>query len=165
MAVFGTANGSPPGRCGQSFDSIPSEVTKGNQLEVLSKKSFREIQSRNQKTIFKNRKIIASWHRHRRVHSMPSRHHHRTHLMIFRILELIFSTNKHSFLKNFFAQNLKLVPLSNPKKYRIKTLTTAPRRRPVCCIKNGHIWFLLGLTQRTSPHVSSARLQTLNIQS
>ena len=49
MAVFGTANGSSPGRCGQSFDLILSGVTKGNQLEVLSKKKFQKMQSRNQK--------------------------------------------------------------------------------------------------------------------
>ena len=40
MAVFYTANGSSPGRCGKSYDSILSVVTKGNQLEVLSKKVF-----------------------------------------------------------------------------------------------------------------------------
>ena len=38
MAFFCTANGSSPGRCGKSFDLILSEVTKGNELEVLSKK-------------------------------------------------------------------------------------------------------------------------------
>ena len=38
MAVFGTANGSSPERCGKSYDSTLSEVTKENQLEVLSKK-------------------------------------------------------------------------------------------------------------------------------
>ena len=42
MAVFDTANGSSPGRCGKSYDSILSVVTKGNQLEVLSKKFFRK---------------------------------------------------------------------------------------------------------------------------
>ena len=42
MAVFDTANGSPPGRCAKSYDSILSVVTKGNQLEVLSKKVFRK---------------------------------------------------------------------------------------------------------------------------
>ena len=42
MAVFGTANGSSPGRCGSSFDSIFFGVTKGNQLEVLSKKKIRK---------------------------------------------------------------------------------------------------------------------------
>ena len=39
MAVFDTANGSSPGRCDKSYDSILSVVTKGNQLEVLSKKN------------------------------------------------------------------------------------------------------------------------------
>ena len=42
MAVFDTANGSSPGRCDESYDSILSVVTKGNQLEVLSKKVFRK---------------------------------------------------------------------------------------------------------------------------
>ena len=42
MAVFDTANGSSPGRCGKSYDSILSVVTKGNQLEVLSKKLFQK---------------------------------------------------------------------------------------------------------------------------
>ena len=42
MAVFDTANGSSPGRCGESYDSILAEVTKGNQLEVLSKRNFRK---------------------------------------------------------------------------------------------------------------------------
>ena len=42
MAVFDTANGSSPGRCGKSYDSILSVVTKGNQLEVLSKKIFQK---------------------------------------------------------------------------------------------------------------------------
>ena len=40
--VFCTANGSSPGRCGKSFDLILSEVTKANQLEVLSKRNFRK---------------------------------------------------------------------------------------------------------------------------
>ena len=40
MAVFGTANGSSPGRCDKSYDSILSVITKGNQLEVLSKKKI-----------------------------------------------------------------------------------------------------------------------------
>ena len=38
MAFFCTANGSSPGRCGLSFDSILCGVTKRNQVEVLSKK-------------------------------------------------------------------------------------------------------------------------------
>ena len=42
MAVFDTANGSSPGHCGKSYDLILSGVTKGNQLEVLSKKTFRK---------------------------------------------------------------------------------------------------------------------------
>ena len=42
MAVFDTANGSSPGRCGKSYDSILAVVTKGNQLEVLSKKEIRK---------------------------------------------------------------------------------------------------------------------------
>ena len=42
MAVFDTANGPSPGRCDKSYDSILSVVTKGNQLEVLSKKVFRK---------------------------------------------------------------------------------------------------------------------------
>ena len=42
MAVFDTANGCSPGRCGKSYDSILSVVTKGNQLEVLSEKKFRK---------------------------------------------------------------------------------------------------------------------------
>ena len=41
MAFFCTANGSSPGRCGESFDLILSGVTKANQLEVLSKKNFK----------------------------------------------------------------------------------------------------------------------------
>ena len=43
MAVFGTANGSSPGRCYKSFDLILSRVTRANQLEVLSKKFFRKM--------------------------------------------------------------------------------------------------------------------------
>ena len=74
-------------------------------------------------------------------HGMKWRHE----AMIFRFSKVGFLVSRQNFSKIFFAQNLKLVPLSNPKKYRIKTLTTAPRRRPVCCTKNGHIWFLLGL--------------------
>ena len=58
------------------------------------------------------------------------------HLVIFKILELTFSTNKLFLFKIFFAQDLKLVPLSNSRKYQIKTLTTAPRKRPVSCTKN-----------------------------
>ena len=42
MAVFDTANGSSPGHCGKSYDLILSGVTKGNQLEVLSKKFFKK---------------------------------------------------------------------------------------------------------------------------
>ena len=42
MAVFDTANGSSPGRCDKSYDSILSVVTKGNQLEVLSKKKSKK---------------------------------------------------------------------------------------------------------------------------
>ena len=38
MAFFCTANGSSPGRYGKFLDLILSEVTKANQLEVLSKK-------------------------------------------------------------------------------------------------------------------------------
>ena len=67
------------------------------------------------------------------------------HLVIFRILDLAFSTNKLYFFV-FFAQHLKLVPLSNLKMFLIKTLNTAPRKIPVCCIENVHIWFLLELT-------------------
>ena len=40
MAFFCTANGSSPGRCGKTFDLILSELTKANQLEVLSKKKI-----------------------------------------------------------------------------------------------------------------------------
>ena len=69
----------------------------------------------------------------------------RGHLVFFRILELIFSTYKLFFSRIFFAQNLKLVRLSNPRKYQIKTLTTAPRRRPVSCTKKRHFRILLGL--------------------
>ena len=43
MAFFRTANGSSPGRCGKSFDLRLSGVTKGNQLEVLSKKNFQKM--------------------------------------------------------------------------------------------------------------------------
>ena len=42
MAFFCTANGCSPGRYGKSFDLILSEVTKANQLEVLSKKIFQK---------------------------------------------------------------------------------------------------------------------------
>ena len=42
MAVFDTANGSSPGRCDKSYDSILTVVTKGNQLEVLSKNTFKK---------------------------------------------------------------------------------------------------------------------------
>ena len=42
MAVFDKANGSSPGCCGMSFDSILFGVTKGNQLEVLSKKKSKK---------------------------------------------------------------------------------------------------------------------------
>ena len=42
MAVFDTANGSSPGRCGKNYDSILAVVTKGNQLEILSKKIFQK---------------------------------------------------------------------------------------------------------------------------
>ena len=52
MAVFGTANGSSPGRCGLSFDSILSVVTKGNQLEVLSKKKIRKKEFIGRKSQF-----------------------------------------------------------------------------------------------------------------
>ena len=38
MTFFCTANGSSSGRCGKSFDLRLSGVTKGNQLEVISKK-------------------------------------------------------------------------------------------------------------------------------
>ena len=57
MAVFGTANGSSPGRCGYSFDSILCGVTKGNQLEVLSKKNFQKRSSLVEKISSKNLKI------------------------------------------------------------------------------------------------------------
>ena len=43
MAFFCTANGSSPRRCGKSFDLILSEVTKSNQLEVLSKKKIKNV--------------------------------------------------------------------------------------------------------------------------
>ena len=42
MAFFCTANGCSPGRWDKNYDLILSGVTKGNQLEVLSKKSFRK---------------------------------------------------------------------------------------------------------------------------
>ena len=48
MTVFDTANEYSPGRCDKTYDLILSEGTKGNQLEVLSKKKSR----RNQKTDF-----------------------------------------------------------------------------------------------------------------
>ena len=51
------------------------------------------------------------------------------------------------FLKFFFAQNLKLVRLSSLRKYQIKTLTKAPRRRPVSCTKKRHFRILLGLSK------------------
>ena len=43
MAVFGTANGCSPGRCENSFRLKRFEVTKGNNLEVLSKVIFNTI--------------------------------------------------------------------------------------------------------------------------
>ena len=58
------------------------------------------------------------------------------HLVIFRILELSFSTYKLFCFEFFFAQNLKLVRLSNLRKYQIKTRTTALRRTFVSCTKN-----------------------------
>ena len=52
MAFFCTANGSSPGRCGKSFDLILSEVTKANQLEVLSKKIFEKKEFIGRKSQF-----------------------------------------------------------------------------------------------------------------
>ena len=66
MAVFDTANGSSPGRSGQSFDSIRFGVTKENQLEVLSKKNFEKcsLEIKNQllkieKTLHHGAAIVA----------------------------------------------------------------------------------------------------------
>ena len=52
MAFFCTANGSSPGRCGESFDLILSRVPKGNQLEVLSKKYFEQKEFIGRKSQF-----------------------------------------------------------------------------------------------------------------
>ena len=71
------------------------------------------------------------------------------HLVIFKILELTFFTNKLFLFKFFFAQDLKLVPLSNSRKYQIKTLTATPRRKPVSCTKKRHFRILLGLNKFT----------------
>ena len=43
MEVFETTHGSSPGRCGKRFNLILSEVTKANQLEVLSKKNSKNV--------------------------------------------------------------------------------------------------------------------------
>ena len=69
MAFFGTANGSFPGRCGMSFNLILSEVTKANQLEVLSKKNFKKcsLHVETKKTTFKNHKIIDALDEHVRI--------------------------------------------------------------------------------------------------
>ena len=65
MAFFGTANGSSPGRCGKSFDLRLSGVTKGNQLEVLSKKKiFKKCSLETKKPTFKNHKIIDAFDEH-----------------------------------------------------------------------------------------------------
>ena len=66
--------------------------------------------------------------------------------MILWFLKVVFLGSRLHFSEKFFAQNLKLVRLSNPRKYQIKTLTTAPRRRPVSCTKKRHFRILLGLT-------------------
>ena len=49
--------------------------------------------------------------------------------------------------KIFFYQSLKLVPLSNLKKFRLLTLITAPRRAPGSWVPNGHFSVHLGLNR------------------
>ena len=63
MALFCTANGSSPRRCGKSFDLILSRVTKTNQLEVLSKKN-QKCSPETKKTTFENHKIIDALDEH-----------------------------------------------------------------------------------------------------
>ena len=58
-----------------------------------------------------------------------------------------FSTYWSGISKIYFYQNLKLVPLSNLRKFRLLTLTTAHRRVPGICTPNGHFSVHLGLTR------------------
>ena len=53
MVVFDTANGSSTRRCGKSYDSILFVVTKGNQLEVLSKKNSKKKVYWKKKSVLK----------------------------------------------------------------------------------------------------------------
>ena len=52
MAFFCTANGSSPGGCDKSYNLILSGVTKGNQLEALSKKIFEKKEFIGRKSQF-----------------------------------------------------------------------------------------------------------------
>ena len=57
MAVWYPATGCSPGRCDESQQTKLSEVTKGNQLVVLSKKNFQKLNLETDKLTSKNRKI------------------------------------------------------------------------------------------------------------
>ena len=79
MAFFCTANGSSPGRCGKSFDLILSGVTKGNQLEVLSKKIFEKKSLLVEKVSSKILKITNSSYSFRVIIVSNACHVHRAH--------------------------------------------------------------------------------------
>ena len=57
MAFFSIANGCSPGHCDKSYNLIFSGFTKGNQLEVLSKKKFEKKSLLVKKVSFKILKI------------------------------------------------------------------------------------------------------------
>ena len=57
MAVWYPATGCSPGRCDESQQTKLSEVTKGNQLVVVSEKIFQKLNLETDKLTSKNRKI------------------------------------------------------------------------------------------------------------
>ena len=79
--------------------------------------------------------------------------------MILWFLKVVFLGSRLHFSEKFFAQNLKLIRPSNPRKYQIKTLTTAPMRRPVSCTKKRHFRILIG--SKPFPLPSYLPFQTL----